>query len=537
MAVKTAAAEHVDLKPSTTYGLNEELYGKELNLNAKTGAEVEQHLPPLQAIKAYKKAVFWSLVVSMCVIMEGYDTSLIGNFFAYPSFAKKYGEYFPGVGYQLTAAWQAGFSNATGVGSFFGVIANGYLVDIFGQKRVLIGALSALSGFIFIISAPAYASEVLPLSLRGYFTSYTNMCFIIGQLIASGVLEGLVHLDSEWSYRIPYGLQWVWPVLLIPILFFAPESPWHLVRKDRLQEAEKSLRRLQSKKANIDPKQTLATIVHTNKLEQELSVGTSYWDCFKGFERRRTEIACVAFAGQITSGICFAYNSTYFFQQVGLTTAQTYKLNVGGTGLALVGTFCNWFFLMPYFGRRTIYVWGMFSMAMILFIIGILNVWTSNNSVGMSQAVLTLVWTFVFQLSAGQLGWALPAEIGSTRLRQKTVCLARNAYYLVSLGLGTLQPYFMNPTKWNLKGYTGFVWGGTALLTFVWAYFRLPETKGRSYEEIDILFAKGVPARKFKTYQVDAYNEQENSELAHGGNVELMHKAEQVFIENVGTKA
>ncbi|KAK9323817.1 general substrate transporter [Lipomyces orientalis] len=561
MAVKTAAVEHTDLEPSAAIGLNEKLYGKELNLNAKTGAEVEQYLSPLQAIKVYKKAVFWSLVVSMCVIMEGYDTSLISNFFAYPSFAKKYGEYFPGVGYQLTAAWQAGFSNATGVGSFFGVIANGFLVDIFGQKRVLIGALCALSGFIFIMffapniivltvggflcglpwgvfasSAPAYASEVLPLSLRAYFTSYTNMCFIIGQLIASGVLEGLVHLDSEWSYRIPYGLQWVWPVFLIPLLFFAPESPWHLVRKGRMEEAENSLRRLQSKNANIDPRQTLATIVHTNNLEQELAVGTSYWDCFKGFERRRTEIACVVFAGQITSGICFAYNSTYFFQQVGLTTAQTYKLNVGGTAIALIGTLCNWFLLVPYFGRRTIYVWGMFSMAIILFIIGILNVWTSNNSVAMSQAVLTLVWTFVFQLSAGQLGWALPAEIGSTRLRQKTVCLARNTYYLVSLGLGTLQPYFMNPTKWNLKGYTGFVWGGTALLTFVWAYFRLPETKGRSYEEIDILFAKRVPARKFKTYQVDAYNEQDNAELAHGGNVEIMYKAEEAFIENVGTK-
>jgi MFS transporter, SP family, general alpha glucoside:H+ symporter len=59
-----------------------------------------------------------------------------------------------------------------------------------------------------------------------------------------------------------------------------------------------------------------------------------------------------------------------------------------------------------------------------------------------------------------------------------------------------------------LKGYTGFVWGSTALLVAIWAYFRLPETKGRSFEEIDMLFNNGVPARKFKTYEVDAYNEQ-----------------------------
>jgi SP family general alpha glucoside:H+ symporter-like MFS transporter len=97
------------------------------------------------------------------------------------------------------------------------------------------------------------------------------------------------------------------------------------VRKGRLEEAEASLRRLQKKSAPIDPKQTLAAIVYTNDLEQELATGTSYKDCFTGFELRRTEIACVAFLGQITSGISFAYNSTYFFQQVGLSTKKTYK--------------------------------------------------------------------------------------------------------------------------------------------------------------------------------------------------------------------
>ena len=132
---------------------------------------------------------------------------------------------------------------------------------------------------------------------------------------------------------------------------------------------------------------------------------------------------------------------------------------------------------MAYFGRRTIYIIGMFAMSMTLYIIGILNLWTDQNNVALTQASLTLVWTFLFQLSAGQLGWALPAEMGSTRLRQKTVCLARNAYYIVAVISGVLQPYFMNPQAWNLRGYTGFVWGSTAFLTFIWAYFRLPESR------------------------------------------------------------
>jgi MFS transporter, SP family, general alpha glucoside:H+ symporter len=169
---------------------------------------------------------------------------------------------------------------------------------------------------------------------------------------------------------------------------------------------------------------------------------------------------------------------------------------------------------MPYFGRRTIYILGIGTMAVTLFIIGILNVWTDRKSVALAQAVLTLFWTFTFQLSVGQLGWALPAEMGSTRLRQKTVCLARNSYYIISVISGVLEPYFMNPQAWDLRGYTGFVWGGTALLTTIWAYFRLPETKDRPYEELDMLFAKKVPARKFRTTQVDAFDGQDTAKLA-----------------------
>lgn len=146
-------------------------------------------------------------------------------------------------------------------------------------------------------------------------------------------------------------------------------------------------------------------------------------------------------------------------------------------------------------------------MTVILLLIGFLNIKKGSHSIVVTQAALTLIWTFVFQLSAGQLGWALPAEIGSTRLRQKTICLARDAYYIVNFVARTLEPYFLNPKEWNLKGYTGFVWGGTALVTLIWAFFRLPETKDRTFGEIDMLFANKVPARKFAKYNTDIYNE------------------------------
>src|ERR1700748_1540866 len=127
----------------------------------------------------------------------------------------------------------------------------------------------------------------------------------------------------------------------------------------------------------------------------------------------------------------------------------------------------------------------------------------------MTKAVLTIVWTITFQLSVGQLGWSIPAEVGSTRLRTKTICLARNAYYLVGFIGGAVQPYMLNPDSLDWRGYTGLFWGTTAIMTFVWAWYRLPETKGRTYEKLDLLLAKGVNARKFETTDVHVLHENE----------------------------
>ena len=306
--------------------------GQSISAEAQQQYTSEADLSVREAIKYFKPALMWSLIFSTCVIMEGYDTNLLGNFFAYPSFQRKFGRYV-GVteqtpsGYQLEAKWQAAVGQAAGIGSFFGTLLNGYLVAKYGQRKIVIGSLVAMTLAVFVVffapnlpvlmvgeilcgfpwgalatSAPAYASEVLPTALRTYMTSYTNMCFILGQLISSGVLKGLVTREDEWGYKIPFALQWIWPIFLIPAVYLAPESPWFLARMNRLEDAEKSLNRLKGKNAtHIDSQRTLATIVYTNNLEEQLSVGTSYWDCFKGFELRRTEIACVCFAGQVST--------------------------------------------------------------------------------------------------------------------------------------------------------------------------------------------------------------------------------------------
>jgi hypothetical protein len=153
--------------------------------------------------------------------------------------------------------------------------------------------------------------------------------------------------------------------------FFAPESPWWLVRRGRIEDARTALIRLRSKSGHpgeID--ETLAMIIHTNELEMQQSAGTSYIQCFRNpVDRRRTELTIMTWLIQQTSGSPMIGWGTYFMTQVGLTEANAYSLGVAQSAMGFVGTVGSWF-LMPYFGRRTLYLWGQVVMFVGLMAIG-----------------------------------------------------------------------------------------------------------------------------------------------------------------------
>ncbi|KNE87849.1 hypothetical protein PSTG_18760, partial [Puccinia striiformis f. sp. tritici PST-78] len=117
------------------------------------------------------------------------------------------------------------------------------------------------------------------------------MCWVIGQFFAVAVNKGSSPRQDEWAYRIPFGVQWVWPVPILCGLLFAPESPWWHVRKNDREAAKRSLIRLTSRnQPGFNPDETIAMIEHTNEMEKKLKSGVTYRDCFRGVDLRRTEI-------------------------------------------------------------------------------------------------------------------------------------------------------------------------------------------------------------------------------------------------------
>ncbi|KAG6125268.1 hypothetical protein E4U48_004632 [Claviceps purpurea] len=525
---------------------------------AAAATQVEHTMGLVKSFKLYKKACLWSIFLSTCLIMEGFDAVLLGGLFAYPPFQKKFGLQQPDGSYELTAAWQSGLVNGTLAGQISGLFVVGYIADRFGYRKTLIGALTGCMGFIFIpffaetlpqllvgqilLGLPwgvfqtlttTYASEVCPTHLRAYLTTYVNLCWVMGQLIASGLLRAMLTRTDKWGYKIPFALQWAWPVPLIIGIYLAPESPWWLIRRGRIEDAKKSLERLTTRNAGADfrPDETISMMVHTNELEKELTAGTSYRDLFRGcVNTRRTEIVCMTWMCQILCGSSFMGYSTMFYQQAGMAVENSFDMSLAQYALGAIGTISSWF-LMGRFGRRTLYLGGQTFMCILLLTIGC-TAFAGRSNAGAQWAIgsMLLVYTFTYDATVGPVCYSLVSELTSTRLRTKSVVLARSGFNIMGIVTNTITPRMLNPTAWNWGAKAGFFWAGTCLLCAVWTYFRLPEPMGRTYGELDIMFEHKISARKFKTTAVDLLGAQHDQVSEK----EKLH--EHVMVERVGSK-
>ena len=269
---------------------------------------------------------------------------------------------------------------------------------------------------------------------------------------------------------IPYALQWMWPVPLLIGVLLAPESPWWLVRKGRTADAKKALLRLTSlnKETDFDADETIAMMVHTTALEEKITKGATYLDCFRGVDRRRTEIVCMVWAIQNLSGNSFSGYSTYFLEQAGLEPAKAYDFALGQYGINMVGVFGAWFLMSIGIGRRSLYLYGLCGLCSMLFILGFLGLvpHAHKKEASLATGSIMLVWAMFYQLSVGTVCYSLVAELSTRRLQIKTVVLGRNLYNIVGIICSVLTPYMLNPGAWNWGNYAGFFWVRSPAISF-----------------------------------------------------------------------
>ena len=177
--------------------------------------------------------------------------------------------------------------------------------------------------------------------------------------------------------------------------------------------------------------------------------------------------------------------------------------------LGLITSALQWIFVMlswiltTYLGRRTIYVYGQLINCVFLVALGIAASVGFSTAASNAQASLGLIVSVLFCLGPAPASWVIIGETSSVRLRPLTTGIGRGAYYLVNIPCIFLSSYMLNNDKWNLGGKSGYIWAGTALFCTTLSWFYIPEMKDRSFREIDILFHRRVPARKWKKTIVD----------------------------------
>ncbi|KAF2644670.1 general substrate transporter [Massarina eburnea CBS 473.64] len=502
------------------------------NEEAQHAAVDEKQMSLVQALKLYPKAVGWSVVLSSTLIMEGYDLALLGSLYGSPQFNMRYGILNSKTGkWSVPANWQSALSNGARAGEVIGLIINGFVSERYGYRKTMTGALLSMTAFIFILFfAPniqtlvigevlcgipwgmfqtlttQYASEVSPVRLRPILTTFVNMCWVMGQFIAAGVNRGCVTRGDRWAYRIPFAIQWIWPLPIMIGVMLAPESPWWHVRRGDREGARAALLRLTSpeKDSNFNADETIAMIEHTNELEKHMSEGTKWTHLFKGTDLRRTEIVCFTWIAQTICGTNIMGYFAYFMQKAGLPTVQSFNMSMISLALGLVGTIGSWF-LMQHFGRRTIHLIGSASLFTILIIVGSLS-FSHTSASNWAIGGLLILFVFIYDFTIGPVTYSIVSEMSSTRLKAKTIVLARASYNISNIVVNVLTNYQLGETNWNWGAKTAYFWAGTCAVVVVWAAFRLPEPRGRTYAELDLLFERGVSARKFAVTKVGVYD-------------------------------
>ncbi|KAI0405403.1 general substrate transporter [Xylaria palmicola] len=513
------------------YDLDAKAQVADYKADAVEAENAEHNMGVLEAVKAYPMATFWAFVMSSTIIMESYDVFLCNNFVALPAFKQKYGIYIAETDqYVIETAWQSALQVSGQLGALIGVFLAGPITSRIGYRWATFISLMFLNAFIFVFyfaeslpvifvsqlleglpwgifiaNAPAYCSEIVPIPLRAPATQMLQMFWAIGSIVVGAVTYVYNPVLNDSAFKIPIALQWIFPTPLAILIYLAPESPWWLVRKGRLEDAANSVGRL-GRRSRLNVGENVAMMRRVIELEKS-ETEPNYVELFKGTDLYRTLIVCGVYAAQNLTGNLIANQAVYFFEQAGVATNTAFALGLITSALQAIFVMLSWI-LTSYLGRRTIYLWGSAFNVVLLIALGVAASVGASIAASNAQASLGLIISVLFTLGPAPASWVIIGETSSIRLRPLTTGVGRASYYIVEIPLIFLSSFLLNPTGGNLGGKCGYVWGGTGLFCFVVAYFWLPEMRGRSYREIDILFRRKVPAREWKKAVVDVQDDE-----------------------------
>ena len=441
-----------------------------------------------------------SLVAAIGGFLFGYDWVVVGG-------AKPFYEvYFDIVDAPLMQGWVMGSAI---VGCIVGVVVSGSLSDRFGRKPLML-----VASVIFLVSAigtgmvntldlliayrllggvgigiasalaPMYIAEVVPAKSRGVYVSINQLTVVLGILMAQVVnwliADPVVPGEAlEQSWNVQEGWRWMFWACAVPaglyivLLFFIPESPRWLVVNGKVGKAETVFGRIGG--ASYAKEAVAATeSVLDNK---EAAINWRYF--FQPRVRNILVIGMVIAAFQQWCGINVIFNyAQEVFASAGYGVSDI-LFNIVITGITNVVFTVVGMYAVDRIGRRTLMVGGSAGLMVIYALMGACYYFGVS---GISVLVLVVLAIACYAMTLAPVTWVVLSEIFPNRIRGRAMAIATFALWVACFVLTYTFPLLNDA----LGAYgTFWVYGGVCLLGFLFIRAKLPETAGKSLEEIE----------------------------------------------------
>ncbi|KAJ4179266.1 hypothetical protein NW767_012754 [Fusarium falciforme] len=485
------------------------------------------------------RGLFNSHYVALCAafsalggLLFGYDQGVISVTLVMDHFLDRFPEVSddaPGAGFKkglMTAMIT--------LGAFIGAINQGWIADWISRKRSIMVSVvvftigsalqtSAVNYAMLVVGRfiggigigqlsmviPLYISEISPPEIRGTLLVFEELSIVAGIVIAFYITYGTRYISSHWSWQLPFLLQ-ILPGLVLGFgAIFLPYSPRWLASKDREDEALSNLAKLRALPAT-DPRvqrewmeiiaearfQTGILKERHPQLTQRTDISgrmrlefVSWTDCLKPGCWRRTLVGSgIMFFQQFVGINALIYYSPTLFGTMGLDFNMQLTMSGVLNVTQLIGVLTS-LWTLDRFGRRSILLLGSVLMLVAHVIIAALvgkfsDNWPSHKAEGWTSVAFLLFYMLAFGASWGPVPWAMPSEVFPSSLRAKGVAISTCSNWINNFIIGLITPPLVRET-----GFGAYVFFAVfCLLSFIWVWFSVPETNGKTLEEMDQVF-------------------------------------------------
>ncbi|EXJ82268.1 hypothetical protein A1O3_06081 [Capronia epimyces CBS 606.96] len=463
------------------------------------------------------------LLIALSSTNYGFDNQAFATTQAMPPFTRRFGKLNHATGkYALEPYWLSLFNSLNYIGFAAGVLIGTEISSRFGRRwcmfcmscYALVTATIAVTSqhreqimaarilnYIYVgmelAVVPVYQSEIVPAPARSLIVGTYQLSIGLGGLVINSVCRGTSTLSDDRAWRIPLGLFYIIPTVILSLIFLVPESPRWLLLHGHEEEAKNNLEKLRAGAFTQEAIETeFQELKYGLAVEQEKG---RYIELFQGTNLMRTVLVIMMNVFQQATGQAFASQyGAIFISRLG--TVNPFSMGLINAGIGLVAL-AFVLLISDRIGRRPLlFIGGLTQVAGLMTMGGLGTRHPTGRGTSIGIVSMMTIMSVGFTIGWAPMTYVVSTELPALRLKDLTMRVGFGFNVLFNFAVSFSVPYLIYPQYAGLESKVGFIFGSIAVLSVVFTYFCVPECKGKTLEQVDYLFQHKVPLRNFKDY-------------------------------------